>query len=324
MHISRFLLVSLLALSVGGLLTACQDSEETDVARTEEGVLRLGSVVVTDTVTRTVAPNDRPFVLEGLRGSVHLTGVGQSTADLTFVLRGRGDTREAGQSVLEDISITESGTEAEYTYTLSAENEDRAAVDIRGQVPRQAALRIDRLSGLVRIDSVEGALTVDHEHGDVQVQGAAAPVETTIRNGDVQVGFQSVPTEGPILLETSNGDVHLGLPPDAPAQIDAQTDVGTIQTQGLSFTNERFALVNAGARYNAQVGEGGPTIELRTQNGSITIRAISQTRTDTTEAGQRPAPTVPSTDTTVAPQPDPGTTGTDTMGVDTTATDTIF
>lgn len=323
MPISRLLIVSLLALSLGGLLSACQDSEETGVARTEEGVLRPGSVVVTDTATRAVAPSERPLVLEGLRGSVHLTGTDQSTADPSFVLRGRGDTREAGQSVLEGISITESGTDAEYTYALSAEQEDRAAVDIRGQVPRQATLRIDRLSGPVRIDSVEGALTIDNQHGNVHVQGAAAPVEVTITNGNVQVDFQSVPAEEPILLETSNGDIRLGLATGASAQIDAQTDVGTIRTQGLSFTNEQFALVNAGARYEAQLGEGGPTIELRTQNGSITIRAVSRARTDTTEAGQRPAPTVPSSDTTLPSRTVPDTQGTDTQGTDTQGEDTV-
>jgi len=322
MNSSRFLRVSLFALIMGGLLTACQRGVDSDIARTDDGVMRLGSVEVVDTVARAVSLSGRPLILEGLRGSVHLTGSDRSTADLSFVRRGRGDSQADGQSVLEDISITESGTEAEYTYTLAAEEKNYAAVDIRGQVPRSAALQIDRLSGAVHIQDVEGALTIDHQHGDVDVQGAAAPVEATIRNGDLHVAFQSVPAEGEMLLETSNGDVHLGLPPDASAQIDAQTDVGTIRTQGLSFSAEQFSPINAGARYNAQLGEDGPTIELRTQNGSITLRAVAPT--DTADTTSAPA-TVPSADTTVAPQPDADTVdprGTDTMSADTTAADT--
>jgi len=301
---------------------ACQRTGESDVTRTGDGVLRLGTVEVVDTVARAVAPTGRPLVLEGLRGSVDLTGADQTTADLSFVRRGRGDSREAGQSVLEGISITESGTEAEYTYTLEAEETDYAAVDIQGQVPRAAALRIDRLSGGVHIDGVDGALTIDHEHGDVDVQQAAAPVEATIRNGDLQVAFRSVPAEGDMLLETANGDIHLGLPPSAAAQVDAQTDVGTIRTQGLAFGAEQFVPINAGARYDAQLGEGGPTIELRTQNGSITLRSV--TPSDTTESAPEPA-TVPSTDTIMAPQPDAAPADTmspDTMQADTTAADT--
>lgn len=283
--------------------------------------MRLGSVEVVDTVGRVVAPNDRPLVLEGLRGSVHLTGAEQTTADLSFVRRGRGDSREDGQSVLEDISITESGSETKYTYTLAAEEKKYTAVDIRGQVPRSSALRIDRLSGPVHLDGVRGKLTIEHEHGDVRVQGAAAPVETTIKNGDVEVGFQAVPAEGPILIETSNGDIHLGLPPTASAQIDAQTDAGTIRTQGLSFNTEQFAPVNAGARYDAVLGVGEPTIELRTQNGSITLQAHDTTSADTADAGQRPAPTVPTTDTMMPARSVPDTQRADTLSPDTTRMD---
>ncbi|MCS4199361.1 hypothetical protein GGP93_000775 [Salinibacter ruber] len=298
------------ALAIFGMLGlavlggGCQRGQESEVARSEDGVLRLGPVEVVDTVARAVAPSDRPLVVEGLRGSVRLTGAEQTTADLSFVRRGRGDTREAGQSVVEGISITESGTDAEYAYTLAADREDYAAVDVRGRVPRRTALRVDRLSGPVDVAGVEGALTVSHAHGDVTVQGAAGAAEVRIKNGDVAVGFQSLPTGGTHRIETANGDLRLRLPPDETVQIDAQTDAGTIRTRGLSFTNEQFAPINAGARYDAQTGDGGPTVELRTQNGSIVIEAADTSATDTTSA---PA-TVPSSDTTVTPPPSADTT----------------
>ena len=315
------------ALAIFGMLGlavlggGCQRGQESEVARSEDGVLRLGPVEVVDTVARAVAPSDRPLVVEGLRGSVRLTGAEQMTADLSFVRRGRGDTREAGQSVVEGISITESGTDAEYAYTLAADREDYAAVDVRGRVPRRTALRVDRLSGPVHVAGVEGALTVSHAHGDVTVQGAAGAAEVRIKNGDVAVGFQSLPPGGTHRIETANGDLRLRLPPDETVQIDAQTDAGTIRTRGLSFTNEQFAPINAGARYDAQTGDGGPTVELRTQNGSIVIEAADTSATDTTSA---PA-TVPSSDTTVTPQPDADTAETmapDTIQADTTTADT--
>ncbi len=316
-----------MALAIFGMLGlavlggGCQRGQESEVARSEDGVLRLGPVEVVDTVARAVAPSDRPLVVEGLRGSVRLTGAEQTTADLSFVRRGRGDTREAGQSVVEGISITESGTDAEYAYTLAADREDYAAVDVRGRVPRRTALRVDRLSGPVHVAGVEGALTVSHAHGDVTVQGAAGAAEVRIKNGDVAVGFQSLPPGGTHHIETANGDLRLRLPPDETVQIDAQTDAGTIRTRGLSFTNEQFAPINAGARYDAQTGDGGPTVELRTQNGSIVIEAADTSATDTTSA---PA-TVPSSDTTVTPPPSADTaetTAPDTIQADTTAADT--
>ncbi len=309
MYFPRWIGVSLLVLVVSGLLSACDRSGDSEVVRTKDGMIRLGSVEVVDTVSRAVAPSDRPLVLEGMRGSVYLRGADQSTADLTFVRRGRGDSRDAGQSVLEGVSITERGTESAYTYTLSADDEAYAAVDVRGQVPRQARLKIDRLSGAVRIKGVEGPLTIEHAHGAVEVHGAAAPVEVAIKNGNVQVGFRTVPGEGPVRLETANGDVHLRLPVNASAQIDAQTNVGTIRTQGLSFTAEQFAPVNAGARYDAQLGEGGPLIEVQTENGSIMLQAADTTRRDTTRKAVPEPATIPSTDTTISAPDQPSNAG---------------
>ncbi|PSQ82184.1 MAG: hypothetical protein BRD40_02990, partial [Bacteroidetes bacterium QS_1_65_9] len=78
------MLVISLFVAGSGLLGACQQ-EETDVSRTSDGVMRLGAVEVVDTVNRAVVPNARPLALEGLRGSVQLSGTDQETADLSFV-----------------------------------------------------------------------------------------------------------------------------------------------------------------------------------------------------------------------------------------------
>ncbi len=310
-------LFGMLGLAVLG--AGCQRAQESEVARSDDGVLRLGPVEVVDTVARAVAPSDRPLVVEGLRGSVRLTGAEQTTADLSFVRRGRGDTREAGQSVVEGISITERGTDAEYAYTLAADQEDYAAVDVRGRVPRRTALRVDRLSGPVHVAGVEGALTVSHAHGDVTVEGAAGAAEVRIKNGDVAVGFQSLPTGGTHRIETANGDLRLRLPPGETVQVDAETDAGTIRTRGLTFTNEQFAPINAGARYDAQTGDGGPTVELRTQNGNVLIEAADTSAMDTTST---PA-TVPSSDTTVAPPPSADTANVDTASSTGSPRDTV-
>lgn len=328
MHRLPFSIVALLV-SLALLIGACGGNRTSEVTRTDEGVLRLGSVQAADTVMRAVAPSGRPLVLKGMRGSVRLSGTSQSNADLSFVQKGRGDSPDAARSVLEGISITEKGTDAKYTYTLSPErNDDYATVDVQGEVPRSATLRIDRSSGPVHVSGVRGPLTVKHEHGSVTIRGAAAPVTVNIKNGDVHAGFRSVPADGSIRLQTANGDVQLRIPPGDSAQISARTDAGTIRTQGLSFTDEQLALVNAGARYEAQVGTNGPTIELRTQNGSIVVGAADTTEmADTTQAppadtATAPAPaTVPAPDTTVAPKPDPDTTEADTTNADTTGVD---
>lgn len=293
--------VAVLVVSVVG---ACEETGSSDIGQTEEGTIRLGSVEAVDTVSRAVAPNDRPLVLNSFRGSVHLTGDEGETAELTFLRRGRGEDVEAARSVLNDISLTEEGTADAYTFTLEAEGEAYAAVDIRGTVPRPTALQIEQLSGPVRLEGIEGALTIRHEQGAVEVFGAAAPVEVDIQNGDVQVEFQRVPPNATISLRTDNGSIHVGLPPDASVHLDARTNVGAIRIGDLVLSDERFTPLNAGGRYNAEMGDGEASVELRTENGSITVQSA-----DTSQQGPKPPPDtipVPPSDTVVA-QPPPDT-----------------
>lgn len=322
MHIGRFAPI-LVPLFVAGLAVACGGADEPDVTRTADGVLQLGSVEAVDTVSRAVDLKSRPLVLEGMRGSVHVLGDSGATARFTFLLRGRGDSPDAARDVLGGIGVTESGTEDSYTFTLTADDTDTyTAVDIRGHIPRDAALRIDRVSGPVSILGVSGPLTVRHDYGAVDVEEAVGPVDVDVMGGNVRVGFRALPENQLVELRTGNGDVALGLPSDASARLDAQTLVGEIRTRGVSLTPERFGPIEAGAGYEARVGTGGPTIILRTENGSITIQ-----RADTNWTDSRPRPrvvdttAVPLTDTTVMPAP-PATAPADTMPADTTIQDT--
>ena len=316
--------VSLLVVFVFILLGGCQSTDETDVDRQSDGTVRLGAVEATDTLARAVAPSGRPLVLDGFRGAVSIRGVEDATADLTFLRRGRGDTPEAARAARDDISISESGSQDTYTYTLESGRQSmaHAAVDVTGTVPRATALRVEQTSGPVTIDGGTGPLTVRQDHGSVTIRGASASVDVGVQNGDLEAHFQAVPPEATVTLETANGDVTLQLPPDVSARLDAQTNAGAIRAEGLSPTNERFNPLDAGGRYQAELGTGEASIEVRTNNGTIRFQAADTTQT------ARPAPppdtlAVPPSDTTVTSGPAPDSLQSDTTGALPTAADTL-
>jgi DUF4097 and DUF4098 domain-containing protein YvlB len=191
---------------------------------------------------------------------------------------------------------------------------------VLGTGPRTTALEIEQAKGPVSLSGVRGPLTVEHDHGPVSISGAASSVDVKIKNGDIQADFRSVPPGATVALRTANGDVTLGLPRTASAQLNVQTNVGVIQTKGLSLTNERFMPRNAGGQYTAQMGAGEASIEVQVQNGSITVRSADVG--DGTEAP--PADTVstpaegaaPPADT-ADPSPDAESVEADTMSSDT-------
>lgn len=313
------ILTTLLVVPLGG----CEQPSTSDVNRTEEGVLRLGSVEAVDTLTRAVSPSGRPLAIEGVRGLVDLQGVDATTAELQFVRRGRGTDAETARGVLDDLDITEAGSEDGYTYTLEKNGSAYATVDVTGTVPHTTDLTIDRTTGAVSIADMEGPVTVTHEHGPVSIQEAAGAVTVEVKNGDVEVHFASLPSDAESSLRTVNGDVTLRLPPDASTQISAETNVGAVRTRDLDFTEQNFAPRDAGGQYSAQLDGGTASIDVQTQNGSIFITAADTTQAASPgeegeatgrETDEEPRPlTVPPSDTTVSPG-----TSSDTMTADTT------
>lgn len=301
-----------------GLFAGCQPADDADVDRTSDGTVQLGAVEATDTLSRAVAPSDRPLVIDGFRGAVALRGHDASTAELSFVRRGRGDDPDAARATRDDIEVSESGSEEEYTYTLASGRQSMAyaAVDVQGTVPRATTLRVEQTSGPVTIDEVAGALTVRQDHGPVTLRDAAASVDVSVRNGDLAAHFRTVPSDATVSLETANGDVTVWLPPEASARLDAQTNAGAVRTEGLSLTDERFNPIDAGGRYRATLGGGDASVEVRTNNGTIRVEAA-----DTTGA----RPPVPPSDTLAVPPSDTTVTSPsapDTMRSDTTRSDT--
>ena len=123
----------------------------------------------------------------------------------------------------------------------------------------------------------------------------------------------------------------LRLPPDASAQISAETDAGAVRSQGLSLTEQHFTPRSAGGQYSAQLEPGEATVELRTKNGTILIAAADSLPADTAMTPQdasapampdRPAPPVPTSDTTVAPEAPEDTAATVSSSPNATASDT--
>lgn len=320
---ARWTVVGLIAAL--GLLAAggCQQATETDVDRADDGTVRLGVVEAVDTLSRAVAPSDRPLRIDGFRGAATIRGDTATTAELSFIRRGRGADPDDARATLDDISVEESGSEETYTYTLESSSQTTAyaAVDVAGTVPRATPLQIEKTSGPVRIDGVEGALTIRQSHGPVTLRGTAAPVDVSVQNGDLALGIRALPSDATVTLETENGDVMVAVPPETSARLDARTSAGTIRAQGLSLSNEQFEPVDGGGRYRADLGDGDASIEVRVQNGDVRFLA-----SDTSVAMPPPDTLgVPPSDTTVAPRPPADTARPDTAGTapssDTTETE---
>jgi hypothetical protein len=284
-------LATLFLATAGVGLAGCQTGGEEDISRTADGTLRVGRVATADSIRRAVGPGDRTLVIDGFHGDVRLRATDATTARFLFVRHGRGDDAESAREAMRGVEVTERGTAEEYVYELSSDAEARTRVDVRGQIPRSTALRLEQTSGPVTVSGTAGEVTVRHRHGSVEVVDARSSVDVAIENGDVTARFRTVPPEARVRLQTANGDLALGLPPDASVQVNAETSVGEIRVRGLQFAPQRLIPTDAGARYAAQRAGGRAVVEMRTENGMVTLEAVDTTAAPT-------GPVLPAADTT--------------------------
>lgn len=266
--------VRLLLLVLLVSLTACRDDE---VAQTEDGELVLGAAQVEATSERGVVPGGRTLVLDGFDGRVELTGVPDSSARLTFFRQARGRDEARARELLEAVTVSESGGDQTYRYQMRTDAPGRTSVFVRGEVPESTPLRVQMESGAVEVAGVRGPVHVETTSGPVTVAGASRAVEVDVRNGDVTVGLRAVPAGETVRLHTVNGDVRVVMPRDASAQVDARTEAGGINVDGLAFTDRQLDPRGAGARFRGTLGSGRGSIEIQTQNGTVRLEEGSGT-----------------------------------------------
>jgi DUF4097 and DUF4098 domain-containing protein YvlB len=138
-----------------------------------------------------------------------------------------------------------------------------ATNDITGDVA------LDTGDGSVSAENVSGNLKVNTGDGAVSIKGR--PQELVAHTGDgsvsVDVASESASPSGNWELTTGDGSIHVTLPANFNAQLDAHTGDGGIDANdfGLRPTGEdRNDLRGA-------IGSGGPTLRLRTGDGGITL-----------------------------------------------------
>ncbi|MDE3196029.1 MAG: DUF4097 family beta strand repeat protein [Acidobacteriota bacterium] len=138
------------------------------------------------------------------------------------------------------------------------------------------SIEVDRLgggatlktsNGHIRADGVAGPLEAETSNGGITAHtGSGASVKLATSNGAIDLTLDKAP-RGDIKAETRNSGIKLRMPPGSAAHLVADTSNGSISSD--------FDLAAAGdndrRHVSADIGGGGPTIQLNTSNSPIRI-----------------------------------------------------
>jgi DUF4097 and DUF4098 domain-containing protein YvlB len=136
-----------------------------------------------------------------------------------------------------------------------------ATRDISGDVG------LDTGDGSISADNVTGNLKINTGDGSVSIKGQPRGLIAHTGDGSVSVDVTSATTAGDWELTTGDGGIHVSLPANFNAQVDAHTGDGGIDAND-------FGLHPTGEDRNdlrGTIGSGGPTLRLRTGDGGITL-----------------------------------------------------
>jgi len=142
------------------------------------------------------------------------------------------------------------------------------AIEATGQ---EGAARLHTTNGAVNVDGLRGALDASTTNGRIRARiltiQAGQRLRALTSNGSIELTVESF-KDNDVRASTSNGSITLRLPAGLNARLRAATTNSNITT---GFDVQAHGGTLTKKRLDAQVGAGGPLIELTTTNGSIKI-----------------------------------------------------
>ena len=210
--------------------------------------------------------------LENVNGDVRISTWDQAEVKVEAVKK--ADSQEHLDAVQIEVESNPDRLQIKTRYPNTRTGEPReqnhsASVDYTLTVPRQVRLeKVATVNGSVTIGGVRGDVEASTVNGPLTVKGLAGDARLSSVNGNVESSFDTLEGARSVSLKTVNGKVVLTLPPNADADVSAQTIGGSISAEdGLAV---KKGLV--GQEWKSKLGKGGTHINVKTVNGSIQIR----------------------------------------------------
>ena len=120
-----------------------------------------------------------------------------------------------------------------------------------------AAIRAEDLTSNVRARTVNGSVRLSTSGG----------ASATTVNGSIRASFGETSWDGEAAFETVNGSIRVQVPAQLNADLEIRTANGRITTDDLPIATTRMTR----RRVEGTLGEGGPSLRLKTVNGNITL-----------------------------------------------------
>ena len=204
---------------------------------------------------------------ETSNGSVSVTGERRSDVLVRALVFARARSAERAREIAREITVSTSGT-IKATGPRSY-NREGWHVNFRIQAPNGTDLNLTSSNGSLSASDVRGRMRLRTSNGSIRLMDVGGDVEADTSNGSVNATLSGTKWDGTGLsIHTSNGSVRLTVPENYNARLVAGTNNGSINV-GFPVTVQ--GNLRRGRDIDTTLGSGGPTISVRTSNGSVRL-----------------------------------------------------
>lgn len=219
--------------------------------------------------------------VKGINGSVHAVAASGSEARVTAKKHSRRDDPESVQiKVIEHAggvticAVYPTPRNARHDNEcapgdeghMNSQNND-VAVDFEVQVPAGVSYEPKTVNGDIRATDLRSDVTARTVNGGIDLSTSGLAEAVTV-NGSIDATLGRADWKREATFKTVNGAITLYLPETVNAEVRARTVNGDISTDYPLTVKGRFGPRSV----NGTLGQGGPTLELETVNGGISLR----------------------------------------------------
>jgi DUF4097 and DUF4098 domain-containing protein YvlB len=136
-------------------------------------------------------------------------------------------------------------------------------------VPLQSDLALTTHNGGISVSDVQGQIEFQAHNGGIHLARLAGSVKGGTQNGGLHIELAGNRWDGQGLdVRSVNGGVHLAMPPNYSAHLEAATTNGRVSSDipELATPNEKRP-----KQIGVSLGSGGPTVRVITTNGGVHI-----------------------------------------------------
>ena len=206
-----------------------------------------------------------------MNGSIHVHGWANSDILVKACVQSSAPDASAAAALAKQVTVTDGTGRIVAKGPTTSGHEGWWSVSYDIWVPAAANLDLHANNGSIHVEGTNGRIRANTVNGSLKLKDVSGDVEGDTTNGSVTLELASTGWQGKGLkLNTQNGSIHLNLPANFSANVEASTVNGHLKSDfptGEDDSDRRHQRHNL----TFTIGAGGPTIEARTVNGSVQI-----------------------------------------------------